>query len=437
MQIKNVIKENLKSIMFDIMDNNRKIRYNIALPTYDTNNNNNNNHNDENEQAIPMSQIAKQLRDKMILWKNNQEDDTEQLNQSAAARITSKSNLAITSASNLKLDVEPVPSVSTQDNDEIEIIETQTSLGTQTSNEIKNIELDLGIIHRASINRVKSGTATATVTASTSNIVSPSPSGINSPRSGIGMNSNSSGAGGGGGIMSRIVSSDSMIGNRDYSRKADIISMNISKYIIVAFKQLYFKYIGEMAVYMINISSRTRERLTHALDPKYFYENKPIQEDDREGDNNNNNNNNNNNTSPSNELTKQKTFDYFANITNRVMSTKIYSPRTNRTTRFSIGGLGSIGGRRRGSSRTRRQSIANPNNKTMIEHELAQFVKKQSSKGMILTEKMLYEWVLLRLMVTMEDAIREVSRVMSDSYSRFKGTNVFEKVLKLTEDATA
>ena len=68
--------------------------------------------------------------------------------------------------------------------------------------------------------------------------------------------------------------SDNIKYNYDYNvnKQIDIKSKNIGDDIIVAFSQIYNKYInGDTAIYMINVSSRSRRKPKHLFDTDYYY----------------------------------------------------------------------------------------------------------------------------------------------------------------------
>ena len=159
-----------------------------------------------------------------------------------------------------------------------------------------------------------------------------------------------------------------------FNRKLDIISENICGNIILAFSQIYDKYIDDDgAVYMINISSRNRNRLKYLFDV-YYYKTQ----------------------------TGKKNIE---NINNRHVKT---------STKFSF---------KLTFGMTRSVAIDKKNAMCFVKEMVKNYFKNSSNPENDKTEFELLEWLFKTIINPMDAALLEIVFLMNDSFSRFKTQN--------------
>ena len=180
-------------------------------------------------------------------------------------------------------------------------------------------------------------------------------------------------------------------------------SFAICDAIIECFEQLYVKYVRDSADYMININSHTRYTLKFMFDAKFY----AIWAQKQAKNNNGTKNNKEKDRKP-----KSIMSDIDLNIWDRIKYESILAWKNNR-----------LNGN---SSASNLQTQEN-----FTRAKLRIFAEMTPN----LTQDELFEWLFAQLIQATESAIMEISKLMKDSYTRFRReSNMFPKVLKLAQD---
>ena len=191
--------------------------------------------------------------------------------------------------------------------------------------------------------------------------------------------------------------------------KADENTIRLGKLIIYAFFELYYKYAAANSEYSINIGSRTRKELRKNFDPHDYTIWLHDQELAKHGS-----------SGGIFSITKAPTFET------------------------------SIWNRLRGATETdgKKQHMPNKHDAYFVKEKYTEYVEekikideskknynykndKNDKNETVFTEKDALEWILTKLLTLMEPAAKEISKLMNDSYSRFKTADeeVFKKVV--------
>lgn len=228
--------------------------------------------------------------------------------------------------------------------------------------------------------------------------------------------------------------------------------------VIFSFQCLYRKYIDSTnASFMINISSRNRNKLQRSLDNEYFIETEAMQHSSisTNTSNNNNNSNNKNNINTINhniqmtdesimtEIQTRKTkspkkkngANYYSNNNNfnsnlfgKGYGSSSSGNNSRRRSRTSIGGILS---RFSGNSHT----ILENDYKSYINQHFEDLVAHMDPSGKLSQDSIdrSIDWLVLTLMTDMERAVQEISSLMQDSFFRFRHHNI-EVLHKMTNN---
>ena len=171
---------------------------------------------------------------------------------------------------------------------------------------------------------------------------------------------------------------------------------NICKYIIHTFMLLYDKYVSDASHFMINVSSRSRNRLKQHLDVRYYQ-------------------------------IQMKNGGFQLPKTNSLRKGN-YKKDTLPPPVLTLANVASK------SQDDIKNSDGSGGN---IEFKHTMMLKKFDdyvNNGQDLKQNELYEWLLTILIENTERAVRETAELMKDSYLRFKtDTDVFDKVLELAK----
>ena len=197
--------------------------------------------------------------------------------------------------------------------------------------------------------------------------------------------------------MTLSVTGDNCNNNNNYNEQnmktVDIISQTVCEKIIIAFRSMYRKYIDSYnATFMINISSRNRDKLMKLFDSDHYH-----------------------------TLLRQE---------RRASSMKSVAS-LNELLQFWKESL----------NESKKNYNQNVDNKSQINHQLKQYIDDKTKESMqdgnaIFFESELYYWILKKVMLAMEPSVFEISSLMSDSFTRFKNQQreLYQEIAEIAEN---
>lgn len=400
MQLKNVLKDHFASIMTSIIDNNPYACFNVTLPNYDD-------HNRAN--GIPMSSIVKNINQKL----------TNIFKQRSALPLSDTNMIAHNAHSA----------------NEIEIITKSKTMGSVNRNQ-KNANTNNSIVTRINtspttpISPISSNNRDTIINYSNYKPKSPVSRGNDndtetevipvSDNDNDNDNDNYNDNNNGNNILEevdekndyRMESMKNFQKGRESNNKfvhpgiintsltdlnlADKVSLEIGYVIIDTFVELYIKYIAQSSEFEINIQSNTRHTLECMFDSHFFAmwslnsQHKP-------------------------EVSLKKQASVTANEISLWDKIRYESMVHLNRTKSSINVVKQI----------------ESSHKTLIKAEFEKYHEITQD----ITERELLQWLIKQLIEPTELAVREIARLMNDSFSRFrKNSKVYAKVVHLARE---
>ena len=192
----------------------------------------------------------------------------------------------------------------------------------------------------------------------------------------------------------------------------------VCKHIILAFKSIYYKYIDDSdAIFMINVSSPSRNKVTKLLDADYYLDHQQDQSDiispsiDFEENSKNDNINSNYNFNVRRSISKR--FTSLSNTLNR------FWKQTEKQIESAIYNTSMI------DTQLKVLSTSFKVDWTVdLDHGSKSHDDDQNSNNKIYTklewQNAVYTWLLEQLISTMEPNVYEISSLINDSFSRFR-----------------
>ena len=382
MQIKNVLIQHFPTIMKHTMHSNRKTRYRLKLPKYKST---------ESKKSLPMSNIASNLtkqiadivqNDMMTEKRNSSHPTTPRSNRKGS--ITGNNNYGNHSA-NVKL------------NGNMSDMEEKSQEKSKSKDKENEKQKRGSVTHKEKREKLSSSNRDRNVSLDR-------------------------------GVSKSIedVEKDVRIGNVE--KLADNISKDIGKFIINAFILLYDKYISEQSRYMINISSRTRTIVKRNFDRKYYQ------------------------THGNKRNYKRKSI--IVRISDGIHAHSIHKHRSSHSKNLSKNGKDVTDiteeNTRANSNASIRSTTVSLGKKVSDEKMKEKKEKKEKEKenedfmtGLMdeydrqceksdLTEVDLFSWLFEKLLENMELSVKEIAKVLNDSFYRFQSnTKLFNHVVNL------
>lgn len=179
--------------------------------------------------------------------------------------------------------------------------------------------------------------------------------------------------------LNKLIIIDNINSNSINNKKIDIISENVCGEVIISFILLYNKYINdESATYMINISSRNRNKVKYLFDTNYYRNDKKKRNSKH-----------------------RYSFEQIAITTKN----RLFVNKNNNVDNNSD----------------------NVNGMSYIKQELKQYLKNINTSNKNdnnnNNEYLLYQWLLERILLEMDKCLLEIIFLMNDSFGRFKMQN--------------
>ena len=236
-------------------------------------------------------------------------------------------------------------------------------------------------------------------------------------------------------------------------REIDIISIKIGNRLIESFEEIYKKYISNSSEYTVNIKSQTRYTLTNMYDKQIYRIWKlkyPYDQVDIHIHYNNNNNSNNEAKSTSRSHSRKHSQSTSITIWDRLKYDSIIAGHHSHSHNHNNGASSNSNKQDNKLDKHNHNSNSNynsnggnlneMNNRNFNNDEFnmirAQFgaYARLNIHSRELCQNGLIGWLLIRLIETMEEAVKEISLLMNDSYSRFRRDKIlYSKVVQLAD----